>query len=394
MLPAHPAVKPTVCMKKLFYIGLAGLFFFEVALVYFIMPLPGSQEGNSLSAAYFLHSWRWVFRGVFGALVLLGLRPAFARARWLPALGLLLVGSVAYLTNFKMAADTMFYQPATVRLAGAAANTVPPDRLVLGVAHNGQAKAYPIQYLGYHHQVRDTLGGKPVMVTYCTVCRSGRVFEPLVKGRPETFRLVGMDRFNALFEDAGTGSWWRQATGEAVAGKLKGTLLPELPSTQTTLAQWLQLYPHSLVLQPDAGFAAQYSSLSNYERGGDRGRLTRRDTGSWQPKSWVVGVTVDKRDKAYDWNRLQKERIIYDVVGGHPVALILAQDHQSFVLLERTSGDQTFTLRHDTLLSGDNRYSLLGTSLQGGQPHLKKWPAYQEYWHSWKTFHPGTGRDE
>ena len=120
----------------------------------------------------------------------------------------------------------------------------------------------------------------------------------------------------------------------------------------------------------------------------------RRDTGSWQQKSWVVGVSVDKADKAYDWNRLQRERVIYDVINNRPVAVILSQDNRSFVVLERAGKDQTFTLRNDTLLSGDNQYSFLGISQDRSQPDLKKWTAYQEYWHSWKTFHPQTTRDE
>ena len=101
-------------------------------------------------------------------------------------------------------------------------------RLVIGVVNNGEAKAYPIRFLGYHHQVQDTVGGKPVIVTYCTVCRTGRVFEPMVNGKPEKFRLVGMDHFNAMFEDATTKSWWRQVNGEAITGKLKGQQLPEV----------------------------------------------------------------------------------------------------------------------------------------------------------------------
>ena len=97
-------------------------------------------------------------------------------------------------------------------------NTVVIDRLVLGVQINGQARAYPIQYIAYHHQVTDTVGGKPIMVTYCSVCRSGRVFEPRISGKQDAFRLVGMDHFNAMFEDKTTGTWWRQVNGEAVAG--------------------------------------------------------------------------------------------------------------------------------------------------------------------------------
>jgi hypothetical protein len=45
----------------------------------------------------------------------------------------------------------------------------------MGIVINGESAAYPIQYLGYHHQVRDTVGGESVLVTYCTVCRTGRV---------------------------------------------------------------------------------------------------------------------------------------------------------------------------------------------------------------------------
>jgi hypothetical protein len=65
------------------------------------------------------------------------------------------------------------------------------------------------------------------MITYCTVCRTGRVFEPVVNGKFEKFRLVGMDHFNAMFEDVTTKSWWRQVTGEAITGKLKGQQLPK-----------------------------------------------------------------------------------------------------------------------------------------------------------------------
>lgn len=59
------------------------------------------------------------------------------------------------------------------------------------------------------------------MVTYCTVCRTGRVYSPMVNGKLETFRLVGMDHFNAMFEDASTKSWWRQSNGDCIAGPLK-----------------------------------------------------------------------------------------------------------------------------------------------------------------------------
>jgi hypothetical protein len=59
-------------MKKLFYIGLIGLGLFEIANVYFIMPMPGSQQMDSIDVAYFLYTYRWLFRIAFGLMLILG----------------------------------------------------------------------------------------------------------------------------------------------------------------------------------------------------------------------------------------------------------------------------------------------------------------------------------
>ena len=383
-------------MRNIFYIGVVGLLLFEVANVYFIMPMPGSQRMQSIDLAYFLYSWRWVFRTVFGLFIIAGAVAAFRQSRWLALVALVLVAGVGYAFNFRMAADHMFYQPGTLQLKEAKQNSIKPDREILGVTLNGQAKAYPIQFIGYHHQVLDTLGGQPVMVTYCTVCRTGRVFRPVVNGKPETFRLVGMDHFNAMFEDKTTGSWWRQANGEAIAGTLKGDTLPELFSEQMTLKQWLALHPNSLVMQPDTIFNERYAKMTDYERGKGSSDLTKMDSLSWRDKSWVVGLTVGRKGtsggaKAYDWNRLKRERVIHDVLANRPVLLVLAPDNRSFFAYERPASTDRFVLRHDTLISAGKLYSFAGRSLTTGAD-LVRLPAHQEFWHSWQTFHPETGR--
>jgi hypothetical protein len=377
-------------MKKLFYTGILFFILFEIANVYFVMPMPGSQDMNSIDMAYFLYSWRWAFRCIFGFMLILGIKSAFLSSKWLSTLAIITLLGISYETNFDMAADTMFYQPKTVDVKNITDNKVEKERLILGVTHEGQAKAYPIQFLGYHHQVRDTIGNKPIMVTYCTVCRTGRIYEPLVTGKLEDFRLVGMDHFNAMFEDKTTKSWWRQATGEAITGELKGEKLPEFPSMQTTLSKWVELHPNTLVMQPDKNFQVEYDSMQTYEKGRLTGKLTRRDTNSWQNKSWVIGVEMGKISKAYDWNLLQKEHIIYDALDNQPIALILSKDSSSFVVLKRLSFGQRFILLNDTLKSIENKYNFMGISLNSSFPNLTQVNAYQEYWHSWRTFHPNT----
>ena len=380
-------------MKKLFYLGIAGIILYEIAKVYFIMPMPGSQRMNSIDAAYFLHTWRWAFRIVFWAMIILGASSVFmSKTKWVAAVLLVLGLGLTYATNYEMAADTMFYQPDKLVMKDAASNKVAAERLVIGTVVNGEAKAYPIQFIGYHHQVRDTLGGKPVMVTYCTVCRTGRVFEPVVNGKTETFRLVGMDHFNAMFEDETTGSWWRQANGEAIAGKLKGQALPELAGTQTSLGQWIKMHPDTKVMQPDPVYQARYDSMSRYESGKGQSHLTLSDTLSWKEKSWVVGVQTKDGARAFDWNRLKKERSVNATVGTTPVAVVLAPDNKSFLAFEKTSNDELVSMQNDTLIYQNKAYSFAGKPLSGTGENLKSINAYQEYWHSWRTFHPNTRR--
>ena len=186
-------------MKKLFAVGVVGVILFEIANVYFVMPLPGSQRMRSIDVAYLIYSWRWVARAAFGAAILAGAPAVWRTAgwrRWLMPLSLLVAGLVVYVVNFQMAADHLFRQPTVLTMQPSARNAVALDRLVVGIEINGDARAYPLQFIGYHHQVQDTVGAQHVLVSYCTVCRTGRVFTPVVDGRLETFRLVGMDQFN------------------------------------------------------------------------------------------------------------------------------------------------------------------------------------------------------
>ena len=295
------------------------------------------------------------------------------------------------MTNFVMAADHMFYQPQKLLLVNAANNKVDSNRLVIGIVNNGEAKAYPIRFLGYHHQVQDTIGGKPVLVTYCTVCRTGRVFEPTVNGKPEQFRLVGMDHFNAMFEDATTKSWWRQVTGQAITGKLKGKSLPEFFSTQTSLSQWLQLNPNSLIMQADPAFEKSYDTTLKYESGKSKSKLTGTDSLSWKDKSWVIGVKAGKETKAYDWNELKTKRLIADNIGETPILLVLADDNKSFFAFERPDYINAFFLHRDTLLYTKRLFTINGKGIDTAYS-LKPLPAYQEFWHSWRTFNPDTKR--
>ena len=131
-------------MKRFFYIGIILLVLFEFANVYFIMPMPYSQAVRSIDLAYLLYSFRWIFRTVFGTMIVAGASSAWRTARWrkAPVLASLAIAAVvAYTTNFRMASDHMFLAPASLRMQPAEHNTVAKNRLVVGVEVDGQARA-------------------------------------------------------------------------------------------------------------------------------------------------------------------------------------------------------------------------------------------------------------
>src|SRR3954463_16152218 len=101
-------------MKRWFLAGVALLVLFELANVYFIMPLPYSQRVRSIDAAYALYRARWVIRALAAVMIIAGARDVWRAAGWRRVVGfaaLVVAAGVTYMANFVMAADHMFIAP-------------------------------------------------------------------------------------------------------------------------------------------------------------------------------------------------------------------------------------------------------------------------------------------
>jgi hypothetical protein len=361
------------------------------------MPFPGSQRSETVDIAYWLRTNIVWIRIVTLAVISIALIRAFKEGKnWEKiSLSLALLGYIAVfiLFNYRFEADKIFLQAANRSFIPTAAS-IDKSKLVIGVVVNGEAKAYPIQLIGYHHQVMDTVGNEPIIITNCTVCRTGRAYSTMVNGRHESFRLVGMDHFNAVFEDETTKTWWQQANGQAIAGPLKGSALKEIPSRQLTIDSWMRQYPNSMVMGPDPLYDERYFRLEDYDRGTMQSSLVKRDYKSWQPKSWVVGVKNEFSSVAYDWNDLVKKRVIQDSLQALPILLAIDTDTTSFHVYDRRinglvlqfnthTNDNCFT---DT--TTNSIWNMDGLCIDGplkGQ-QLNRVQAYNEFWHSWETF--------
>ncbi len=390
-----PIINRTVVILLLLILLLA-----EASRVYFVMPFPGSQSGNTVAFAYWTSTHIAWIRIVICAIMLFALVSVFRYGkRWEKiCLPLALAGyAVVFLAfKYRLSADAIFQQPSTKSFVPIA-ETPDKNKLVIGVFINGEAKAYPIQLIGYHHQVVDTVGNMPLMITYCTVCRTGRVFSTLVRGRHESFRLVGMDHFNAVFEDASTKSWWQQATGEAIAGPLKGTVLKEIPSWQVTASVWMREHPDAKLMAPDPLYDERYFRLEDYDRGTMQSSLVKRDYRSWQRKSWVIGVKDESSSMAYDWNDLVQKRLIQDSLQTLPVLLLLENDTTTFHVYDRRIKGAVLNfepnVKEDNHFTDQDTHSVwnmdglcIAGPLKGQQ--LNAVQAYNEFWHAWENFQP------
>ena len=158
------------------------------------------------------------------------------------------------------------------------------------------------------------------------------------------------------------------------------------------------LHPDTKILQPDSKFADAYKELKDYDEGTRKGRLERRDSLSWKDKSWVVAIQLGPDARAYDWIALQKVKVINDMLGTAPVLVVAAPDSVSFYTYSRIVKKETlsFSLSDNGQSMIDSKtkstWSWTGRCLDGElkDTWLTSVQSYQEYWHSWRTFHPQT----
>jgi hypothetical protein len=156
-------------------------------------------------------------------------------------------------------------------IAIAAADYMKPDELTFGAVVNGAARSYPHRILDHHELANDTLGGEPVALVNCTLCRTGVLYSRRVGNAVLDFQTSGLLwNSNKVMMDRQTGSLWEQLTGVAFAGDYTGTVLDRFPLTVTQYADWTAEHPESDVVaipadgrysyQPGDAYATYYSS--------------------------------------------------------------------------------------------------------------------------------------
>lgn len=259
---------------------------------------------------------------------------------------------------------------------------LPPDDLVLGLVVNGEARAYALRVLTWFETVNDTVGGEPVVVTFCPLCFSGVVYRRVLDGRELVFYNTGaIWRSDLVMYDLASRSWWTQIGGEALTGPLHGARLSMLPSDQVTWAAWKRAHPGTLVMAApvDAGGRPLAPYARTSPGSDDGGALTARTR--------VHGVASGGDALAFPVPLVKRLGAVEAEVGGMEVVAVFAggdvhvweRGGHSF----RPAGPGEVADEQGRVYDG-----LTGASREGAP--LQEVPGTTLYWFAWGNFHPGT----
>ncbi|MBS1796938.1 MAG: DUF3179 domain-containing protein [Acidobacteria bacterium] len=138
--------------------------------VWLIQPF-AAQSARQVEISYIFKSWSPVLTILF-AIAALALAVFIAKnaKRWYRALPLVVpLLIIAVFTWFARQNhfEWMFAPLESAKFARVAeTDFVKDDEMVLAVRVNGEAVAYPVLQMAYHHVVADVVGGMPITATY------------------------------------------------------------------------------------------------------------------------------------------------------------------------------------------------------------------------------------
>jgi len=204
---------------------------------------------------------------------------------------------------------------------------------VIALALNGEAKAYPMAVMTWHEITNDTIGGEPVVVTFCPLCNTALAFKATIDGVVHDFGTTGNLNFsNLIMYDRQTETWWQQASGKGIVGEQMGTQLEFLPAQIVSLDQFETDHPEGTVLSRETGFRRSYgrNPYPGYDRADESPFLFfGTSDGRIAPKERVATVGTGTEAIAFAYPELSDVGVATETVDGEPIVVFWAPGTRS-----------------------------------------------------------------
>ncbi len=271
----------------------------------------------------------------------------------------------------------------------AAADYLAGTDIVYGAELNGVARAYPRRILDVHELSNDLLGGEPVALANCTLCRSAILYSRRVDGQVLEFVTSGLllDS-NKLMVDRETTSVWRQLTGEAISGPMAGAQLDRFFLSIVTWDEWRQAQPDTLVvaLPEQTGPALALGGVT-YDEGAayaeyyavDDLWFPARSTPGGPPKVSVIGIIHNDRAMAVEAEALLDHGPLQLRVGGDDLTVVPTGGGDARVYLGALNDSAIRLVTETELELSDGR-------------RLSRLQSTPAYWFAWASAYPDSDR--
>jgi hypothetical protein len=219
------------------------------------------------------------------------------------------------------------------------------DEPVIALRIAGDARAYPLQILTFHEIVNDTVGARPVAVTFCPLCNASIVFDRRVGDRILDFGTTGrLRKSDLVMYDRQTESWWQQFTGVGIVGRYAGTRLATLPAEVVAFDEFRRAFPRGRVLSRETGFSRPYgrNPYRGYDRIGQNPFLFSDPVDPRLPAmERVLGVSIGEAHRVYPLTPLENSPVVNDTFAGRPLVVLSRPGMRSVLDAERIADSRT-----------------------------------------------------
>jgi hypothetical protein len=290
-----------------------------------------------------------------------------------------------------------------------------PEPVIL-VQVGDDARAYPIQILMWHEIVNDTVGGEPLIVTFCPLCNTAIAFKRTVNGQILDFGTTGRLRYsNLIMYDRQTETWWQQATGDAIVGELLGAQLEFYPAVIIAWEEFVSQFPDGKVLSQETGFNREYGRNPYFGYDDINGSPFLYDgpatPNQLPPIARVLTVELNNEAVAYPYETLSGVHVVNDSVGGDEIVVIwqagvaspldrrdtaTGRDVGTGAAFSREVNGNILTFTFDNANIKDDQtnstWDIFGKATAGELTGSQLSPvvAINHFWFSWAAFKPET----
>lgn len=315
--------------------------------------------------------------------------------RWEAIIPLALMG-LAVVLAYRFHPSTVFKAVDYPKMSDSPLQLPINDDMTLAIVEcDGESKAYPLDYLIHGHIVNDRFGDHIISLTYCALCRGIVPFDVTDIG---PLFVAGLKNGNMIVADKKTKTHFQQATFESIIGPLHPHTLKMIGFQVLPWSQVKRLEPlPKIVHVTEYDFREFKLPIPGVWRMVSKGNVTpslpsKKHDKTFPARTPVIGVIdpVAKPQVVY----LKSELTEQGVVKNEELDVFFVALGDSVNAFKASVAGDAVDLSIDAAGILTDRQSSTTWDIRGKYQNgaidsdLEKIVISEEYWYSWKLFHP------